>query len=369
MKATLGLYIHIPFCKAKCAYCDFYSLERSEERMGAYAAALEASLRAAASKAVGYAVDTVYFGGGTPSFFGAPRLAALLEAIAAHYNVAPDAEITTEANPESARDVNALRTLRRAGFNRVSLGMQSADDAELRAVGRIHTAADTAAAVDAARRAGFDNLSLDLIYGLPGQTRERWRESLAAAVALAPEHLSCYGLKVEPGTPLYARRGSVPLPDDDEQADMYLDAVAYLAERGYTQYEISNFARPGRASRHNLKYWTLGEYLGFGPGAHSDLGGRRFAVARDLDAFLRGEITYSEDAPITPRERAAERVMLGLRLARGLPAAELSGAEAVLKECAAHGLAKQVGANWRLTPRGFLVSNAVILRVQEAMGL
>jgi len=369
MKPTLGLYIHIPFCKVKCAYCDFYSLARSEERMDAYAAALEASLRAAASKAAGYTVDTVYFGGGTPSYFGAPRLAALLETIFDCYDIASDAEITTEANPESARDTDALRTLRGAGFNRISLGMQSADDAELRAVGRIHTAAGTAAAVDAARRAGFDNLSLDLIYGLPGQTRERWRENLAAAVALAPEHLSCYGLKAEPGTPLYARRDSVPLPDDDAQADMYLDAAAYLAEHGYAQYEISNFARPGRGSRHNLKYWTLGEYLGFGPGAHSDFGGRRFAVARDLDAFLRGEITYSEDAPITPRERAAEHVMLGLRLIRGLPAAELAGAETVLNECAAHGLAEQVGGNWRLTPRGFLVSNAVILRVQDAMGL
>ena len=182
--------------------------------MDAYAAALEASLRAGASKAAGYTVDTVYFGGGTPSFFGAPRLAALLETVAACYDVAPDAEITAEANPESARDVNALRTLRRAGFNRVSLGMQSTDDAELRAVGRIHTAADTAVAVDAARRAGFDNLSLDLIYGLPGQTRERWRENLAAAVALAPEHLSCYGLKVEPGTPLerWVRQGSFTVP-------------------------------------------------------------------------------------------------------------------------------------------------------------
>lgn len=369
MKPNLGLYIHIPFCKAKCAYCDFYSLERSEDRMDAYAAALEASLRAAAPKAAGYAIDTVYFGGGTPSFFGAPRLAAILEAVFDSYDIAPGAEITTEANPESAHDADALRTLRGAGFNRISLGMQSADDVELRAVGRIHTADDTAAAVDAARRAGFDNLSLDLIYGLPGQTRERWRNNLAAAVSLAPEHLSCYGLKVEPGTPLYARRGSVPLPDDDAQADMYLDTVAYLAKHGYVQYEISNFARPGRESRHNLKYWTLNEYLGFGPGAHSDFGGRRFAVARNLDAFLRGEIAYSEDAPITPRERAAERVMLGLRLTRGLHAAELAGAEAVLTECADHGLAEQVGGNWRLTPRGFLVSNAVILRVQEALRL
>lgn len=366
---TLGLYIHIPFCKAKCAYCDFYSLARSEERMDAYAAALCSTLRAAAPQAASYIVDTVYFGGGTPSLLGAKRLAALLETATGSFSVAPDAEITFEANPESARDASALRALRGAGFNRISLGMQSADDGELRAIGRIHTAHETEEAVEAARGAGFDDLSLDLIYGLPAQTRERWRENLAAAMALSPEHLSCYGLKVEPGTPLYAHRENAALPDDDAQADMYLCAVETLAAHGWAQYEISNFARPGRESRHNLKYWTLGEYLGFGPGAHSDFMGRRFAIARDLDAFLAGKTILSEDAAISPRERASERIMLGLRLARGLGADELAGAEGVLRECASHGLAEQIGGRWRLTPRGFLVSNAVILRVQEALGL
>lgn len=366
---TLGLYIHIPFCRAKCAYCDFYSLARSEERMDAYVGALQASLRAVAPKAAGYAVDTAYFGGGTPSFLGAARLASLLDAVTENYRVADGAEITFEANPESSRDASSLRTLRSAGFNRISLGMQSADDAELRAVGRIHGAADTVAAVEAARSAGFDDLSLDLIYGLPRQTRERWRANLAAAAALAPEHLSCYGLKVEPNTPLWARCGDACLPDDDAQAEMYLDAVSLLEAEGYAQYEISNFARRGRESRHNLKYWTLGEYLGFGPGAHSDFGGRRFAVARDLTAFLRGDAVYSEDAAVGPAERAAERVMLGLRLTRGLPADELAGAEDVLRACAAHGLAERRDGFWRLTPKGFLVSNAVILRVQEALGL
>lgn len=337
--------------------------------MDDYAAALTAALCAAAPMAAHYSVDTVYFGGGTPTALGASRLAALLDTVTARFSVDVGAEITTEANPESARDADALRVLRGAGFNRLSLGMQSADDDELRAVGRIHTAADTAAAADAARRAGFDNLSLDLIYGLPGQTRERWLGNLRAAVALQPEHLSCYGLKIEPGTPLWRRRDSADIPDDDAQAEMYLDAVAVLARAGYAQYEISNFAKPGYASRHNLKYWTLGEYLGFGPGAHSDFGGRRFGAARDLDAFLAGRTLYSEDAAVSPRERQAERVMLGLRTAEGLDAALLRGAEGVLQECAAHGLAERRGGRWRLTPRGFLVSNAIILRVQEALGL
>ncbi len=373
MLRPLGLYIHIPFCRSKCAYCDFYSLARGEDRMDAYVSALANALRAFAPRAADRGVDTVYFGGGTPTLLGAPRLIVLLRAVRESFSVAADAEISFEANPESARDTNALRALHEAGFNRISLGMQSANDDELRAVGRIHTSRDTQAAVDAARRAGFDNLSLDLIYGLPCQTRESWRGNLAAAVALAPEHLSCYALKVEPGTPLYALRGDPVLPDDDAQADMYLDAVEFLAARGYAQYEISNFARPEYESRHNLKYWTLGEYLGFGPGAHSDFGGRRFAAARDLDAFLAGRAAYSEDAAIPARERASERVMLGLRTVRGVAAEEVclpfDGAEAVLQECAAHGLAKRQAGRWRLTPRGFLVSNAIILRVQEALGL
>ena len=365
----LGLYIHIPFCRSKCAYCDFYSLPSDEGRMDAYAAALISAMRRAAPRADEYTVDTVYFGGGTPSLMGAHRLAALLEAVLSSYSVEPDAEITFEANPESARSKAELRALRGAGFNRVSLGMQSADEGELRGVGRVHTAADTRAAVEAARAAGFDNLSLDLIYALPSQTRERWRDSLAAAVSLAPEHLSCYALKVEPGTPLHAMRDRVRIPDDDLQAEMYLDAADYLASHGFAQYEISNFARPRRESRHNLKYWTLGEYLGFGPGAHSDFGGRRFAAARDLDAFLAGDPPLSEDAAIGERERAAERVMLGLRLTRGVPAETLRGAEDFLRECAAHGLAELFGGCWRLTPRGFLVSNEIILRVLDSLGV
>ena len=367
----LGLYIHIPFCKSKCAYCDFYSLARSEARMDAYCAALKSDLIRRADAAKGYSVDTVYFGGGTPSYLGASRLASLLETVLSHYHVAPDAEITFEANPDSARDIDALKTLRAAGFNRISLGAQSFDDGELREIGRVHTASEIARAVDAAREAGFENVSLDLIYGLPRQTMPRWRENLTAALALAPEHLSCYGLKVEEGTPLYLRRESAELPDDDAQADFYLETVRLLTQHGYAQYEISNFARPGFASRHNLKYWTLGEYLGFGPGAHSDFGGRRFAVARDLSAYLAEKIVLSENAAISHRERQREYFLLGLRTVRGVCKAEtdadFAAAEAVLKECAAHGLAEKTGDRWHLTPQGFLVSNAVISHVLDAI--
>lgn len=364
MTKPLGIYIHVPFCKQKCVYCDFYSLPHREEQMDAYVSALRSQL--AETDFSGYEADTVYFGGGTPSYLGPRRLTALLEAVSAACPVAPGAEVTFEANPDSAGDPDALSALRRAGFNRISLGMQSADDGELTAIGRIHTMAQVCAAVKAARRAGFENLSLDLIYGLPGQDLPRWRENLAAAVELGPEHLSCYGLKAEPGTPLYAHRET--LPGDEEQADMYLETVDLLEARGYRQYEISNFAKPGRESRHNLKYWTLGEYIGFGPGAHSDFRGVRYAWARDLEAFLRRDHLLSEARRMSPQDRETEWLMLSLRLARGLDTAEWEARFRrpfalflpFLARCQAAGYAVQEEGRWRLTPRGFLVSNQII---------
>lgn len=300
----LGLYIHIPFCKHKCAYCDFYSLSGREDRMDDYTDALCAHLTEIAPFAAGHQVDTVYFGGGTPSYLGTKRLIKLLKTVQKKYRLDKQAEITLEANPDSAGDWKELRALRRAGFNRLSLGMQSASDAELQTIGRVHTWEQVGAAVEAARKAKFENLSLDLIYGLPRQTMEQWQANLTAAVDLAPEHLSCYGLKVEEGTPLFAVRDTAGLPGDEEQADMYLWTVEFLAQMGYAQYEISNFAKPGRESRHNLKYWTLQEYVGFGPGAHSDFGGVRYAYGRDLEGYIRGVQTHASmlsESESTPR--------------------------------------------------------------------
>lgn len=369
----LGLYIHIPFCKAKCVYCDFYSLARSEDRMDAYTEALCAHLTETAPRAASHTVDTVYFGGGTPSYLGEKRLCKLLKVIEKKYRVDRNAEITLEANPDSAGDWKALRTLRRVGFNRVSLGMQSACDAELRAIGRVHTMEQVRTAVEAARKASFDNLSLDLIYGLPHQTMERWMENLSAAVALEPEHLSCYGLKVEEGTPLYDIRDTAGLPDDEAQADLYLQTVEFLRQHGYQQYEISNFAKPGRESRHNMKYWTLQEYAGFGPGAHSDFGGVRYAYEKDLEGYIRaahgGVFQFSENTVIPPRDRDAEWVMLGARTVRGLDAKDYEARfrrrfEPIfgpfLQKCQAAGYAVREGDRWHLTPEGFLVSNQII---------
>lgn len=375
----LGLYIHIPFCRQKCAYCDFYSLAGREDRMDDYTTALCAHLAETASFAAGHAVDTVYFGGGTPSYLGEKRLIKILKLIQKKYRVTRDAEVTLEANPDSAGDWKVLRALRKAGFNRLSLGMQSADDALLREIGRIHTMDQVRAAVEAARKAKITNLSLDLIYGLPHQTLEQWRETLSAAVDLMPDHLSCYGLKVEEGTPLFARRDTADLPGDEAQAEMYLDTVGFLARHGFHQYEISNFARPGRESRHNLKYWTLQEYAGFGPGAHSDFGGTRYAYERDLEGYIRGvregAPMLSESERIPPLERDTEWLMLRARTTLGLDPKEFetrfrrrfSCLAPFLEQCREAGYAVEEEGCWHLTPRGFLVSNQIIGGLLDAL--
>ena len=376
---TLGLYLHVPFCRQKCVYCDFYSLSGAEGSMDAYVTALCAHLQQAAPAAAGRPVDSVYFGGGTPSYLGVRRLSAILNAVACFYSLTPEAEITLEANPDSLGDIAAVSALRRAGINRISLGMQSGDDNELAAIGRIHTHRQTAQAVETARSAGIDNLSLDLIYALPSQTMQRWDATLSAALALAPDHLSCYGLKVEPGTPLAASPARNLIPPEDLQADLYLYTAERLRQEGYQQYEISNFAKPGRESRHNLKYWTLGEYLGFGPGAHSDFGGRRFAWARSLPQYLTaaqsGRFTPSEENTLTKSDRAAEWLMLGLRTSHGLDpllfrqnfSLDFQPFLPFLTQCRAAGYAAEKDARWSLTPTGFLLSNQIIAALLDTL--
>lgn len=381
MGKQLGIYIHIPFCKSKCDYCDFYSLSCREERMDDYQKALLAHIKETAPQARGYLVDTIYFGGGTPSFYGEKRVRELLRAVRRRFEVAGGAEVTMEANPDSLDRKTAIR-LRRAGVNRISLGMQSAHDEELSALHRAHTYRQAREAVEAVRAAKIKNLTLDLMYGLPGQDMAGWQDSVEKALALKPEHLSCYGLKVEEGTPLCARvRRGEGLPGDDLQADMYLWMVARLSAAGYQQYEISNFARPGFQSRHNLKYWLTRPYLGFGPGAHSDFGGRRFSFLRSLDGYidgvLKGRPIIDSDDLIPKRERSGEYLMLRLRTTRGIEEWEyrreyfmnFDPIEAKLAEYEHNGWAARSGRRWRLTPIGFLLSNQLIgelLSLQES---
>ncbi|MEG0824739.1 MAG: radical SAM family heme chaperone HemW [Oscillospiraceae bacterium] len=369
---TLGIYIHIPFCRSKCDYCDFYSLDNCPEVMDRYQKALLCHLVETAPLAAGHPVDSVYFGGGTPSYYGEKRLRELLACIRKHYSLTKDAEITTEANPDSVNKKD-LTKLRRAGFNRLSLGVQSACDRELAALHRPHTFGEAQAAVEAARKAKLKNVSLDLIYGLPGQTREGWLETLDSVLKLNPEHISCYGLTVEPETPLGRRvsAGEV-LPDDDAQADCYLDAVEKLAAAGYKQYEISNFAKEGYRSRHNLKYWLGLEYIGFGPGAHSDFGGRRYSFLRDLEGYIGGVMgggkIIDEDDIIPQRERSGEYLMLRLRTTHGIEEWEyrreyfmnFDPIAAKLSEYERLGWAVQKNRRWRFTPQGFLRSNQLI---------
>ena len=363
----LGLYIHVPFCaQGKCPYCDFYSVLADNNRDNIkekYIEAVKLDLRARSCQAHGKEVDTVYFGGGTPSLLG-EGLARLLCCIGENYKLADGAEITFEANPATI-DFETLALLKKAGFNRLSLGMQSAVQGELDALCRRHTNEDVKRAVKDARRAGFDNISLDLMLCVPGQTRESMQRSVEFAASLSPRHISAYLLKIEQGTHYYDIRETLNLPDDDAQADMYLAACEALEQKGYFQYEISNFALGGYVSRHNIKYWDCGEYLGFGPAAHSFFDGRRFFYPRSLEKYIAGTQPVQDGTGGS----LEEYVMLRLRLTAGIKEAELlrrygvgfSHFDAgVLSSLEGAGLLKAASGCLSLTRKGFLVSNAVI---------
>ena len=372
-KTPLGLYIHVPFCRSKCQYCDFYSLATKEDKLfDGYLDAVCDHIKEAGELAPGYKVDTIYFGGGTPTFFGADGMAIILTTIRRNFDVANDAEITFEANPDSISD-RLLHRLRAEGFNRVSLGVQSDDDEMLKKLGRPHTYAQAVAAYHKIRKSGFKNVSIDLMYGLPGQDLLDWQETLDNVMRLMPEHISCYALKVEEGTPFWEYRDMLNLPDDDTQAEMYLTAVEALRSRGFRQYEISNFARKGLISKHNMKYWTGGEYLGFGPAASSDFAGKRFTLKRDLLSYISGirdgGDIMEEMEEIPMRERAGEYLMLRLRTSLGIEEQEyeklfllpFGPLEDVLEKHRRlfHTTQTDTG-RWVLTPKGYLVSNDII---------
>ena len=372
-KTPLGIYVHVPFCRSKCQYCDFYSLTcKDDKSIETYLRAVCAHIKESGALTPGYKVDTIYFGGGTPSFLGADALATILTTIRRSFDVDPNAEITFEANPDSVSD-QLLRRLKAEGFNRVSLGVQTDNNETLKKLGRPHDYAQVVGAVQRIRKAGFKNLSLDLMYGLPNQTLFEWKDTLERVITLNPDHISCYALKLEEGTPLYDCKEILNIADDDIQADMYLAAVEILRGYGFRQYEISNFARKGLYSRHNMKYWTGGEYLGFGPNASSDFGGRRFVIVRDLQAYVDGiknggEVLQEVDE-VPLRERAGEYLMLRLRTISGVNRAEyerkfllpFDGIEEALKKSQSLGYAVcSSEGRWRLTPKGYLISNDII---------
>lgn len=363
--SPIGIYIHIPFCDGKCPYCDFYSVAPDGQLKSDYCDALEREME----RYAGLRVETVYFGGGTPTLMGGELLSRLLDSVRRIFDVDTQAEITFEMNPRTA-DLEMLRILRESGFNRVSMGLQSGVDSELSALGRRHTLADAQSAVADIRAAGFDNLSLDLMLGIPGQTTESLVRSIERVCALEPEHISAYILKIEPGTPFAAISDSLDVADEDGQAELYTLAVAELERRGYLRYEISNFARNGRISRHNTRYWDCGEYLGFGPAAHSFFGGRRFYYPRDLAGFIGGASTV-DDGEGGDRD---EYLMLRMRLTEGVTQhgwRERFGEDIPqryfdrARPLAAGGLLTADGNGLRLQGEGFLLSNAVISRLMD----
>ena len=292
-KQTLGIYIHIPFCKSKCGYCDFCSHAPRDGETDRYLNALMLHMQDLAEAAKDYAVDTVFIGGGTPTLLSKKQMKTLLACVRDSFSIEKGAEFTVEANPGTV-DKAYLRALVFMGVNRISFGLQSADDRELAALGRIHTCSEFLESYTAARAAGFRNINVDLMYGIPYQTEESFRKTLAFVKDLAPEHISVYGLKIEEGTPFYAKRDRLPLPDEETEYKMYRMADAELSAAGYKHYEISNYARQGFESRHNKRYWLDEKYLGFGVAAHSYFNGQRYAYTEDMEKYMR-EMEHPHD--------------------------------------------------------------------------
>lgn len=374
---ALAVYIHIPFCRWRCSYCDFNIYAGMQRWFAPYIEALGKEIRRFGERAGRPLARTIYIGGGTPSLLPLPLLARLFEALHEAFRIPPGIEITMEANP-SGLSVAYLEGVRQLGVNRISFGVQSAHPGELRLLRRDHTFEEACAHIAMARAAGFANLNVDLIYGLPGQPLHRWQETLEAVLALRPEHLSAYALIVEERTALHRwiREGRVPAPDPDRAAEMYEWTRDRLAEAGYRHYEISNWARPGHESRHNLVYWRYEPYIGFGAGAHSFIDGRRWMNVLHPKIYIHRieaeESLIAEEEPLDPRTQMAEMIILGLRLVEegvedarfrarfGHGIVEVYGA--VIEGLEELGLVQWDGARLRLTGRGLLLGNEVFWR-------
>ncbi|MCL2653336.1 MAG: radical SAM family heme chaperone HemW [Propionibacteriaceae bacterium] len=364
----LSAYVHVPFCAQRCGYCDFntYALGRTALSPDGWVDAMRAEIALWAGPTRG-PLSTVFVGGGTPTLMGAGRLASVLDALRDGFGLTSNAEVTVEANPETVTD-ELLDGLLAAGVTRLSLGMQSADAAVLATLDRVHTPGQALRSVESAHRAGFENVSLDLIYGTPGESPSSWAATLDAALSVGPEHVSCYALIVEPGTPLARRiaRGDLAAPDDDLMADEYLLADERLTAAGLGWYELSNWAEKGRSCQHNLAYWHSGDWLGLGPGAHSHIGGKRWwnhkQPARWAASIARHEVPTAGAEQVGVSEAHEERVLLELRLATGLPLDVLTTTEAArVPSLVAEGLATTRRNRLTLTLKGRLLADKVTL--------
>lgn len=384
----LGLYLHVPFCRSKCAYCDFYSTDkivcrgggRVPEEMKLYTNALKNHMRILSERTTQYNVDTVFIGGGTPTALPAKLLLDIVKEVDRCFYLDDNYEFTVEMNPATA-DIKLLKKLHRAGVNRLSIGLQSANNHELAALSRIHSVGDFTECFQMAREAGFDNINVDVMYGIPEQTKDSFAETLSFVAAMKPEHISMYNLRIEDGTPFGEKKHMLPLPDEDTECDMYFGGIEYLASQGYHQYEISNFARDGKECRHNLKYWYGEEYLGCGPAAHSYFGGSRFSLRRSLAQYCKALEVKGKSIPsslldenytVDKKEEIAEYLMLRLRLKEGISAEDFSRRfngdfDAVfgkkLQLYIDRGLMTHENGRYAFTPQGMFVSNYILARI------
>ena len=363
-----GIYIHVPFCAGKCPYCDFYSLvtkEKREEYVGAVIDEIKnlTRTRRYAAEFKKGKVSSLYLGGGTPTELTGEQLCRIITAATQSFDFTPDAEITVECNPSSPALKEKLADMAKAGVNRVSFGMQSAVDAERKKLGRRSDRQGIINAVDFAEAAGIENICLDIMLGIPLQTPKTLDETLTFAVGTGAEHISAYMLKLEKGTFFEKNADKLALPDDDETAQMYLQACRYLENHGYRHYEISNFCRGDKTGRHNMKYWTGEEYLGIGPAAHSFTNGARYYFPRDIDGFIAGQTPVYDG----PGGDEAEKIMLGLRTDTGIEYPEKCSA--FCEKLIQNGLAEKNGGRLILTDGGMLVSNSIISEILSETGL
>lgn len=367
----LSIYLHAPFCASRCTYCDFATALYDADAASRYARALTVEIDAASATIGAARAETLYIGGGTPTTLGPERLGSILADVTRRFAVAAEAEVSCEANPESLTD-DVLETLNVKGVNRLSLGVQTFDDPTLKVLGRAHDAAQAEDAYWRARARGFENVSFDLMYGLPGQNLAAWKRDLEHALALKPDHVSVYALTLEPAVKLYRERAAHEFPEGDEQAAMYYAAVDALTGAGFVHYETSNFARPGRECRHNLKYWRDEEYIGFGPSAASHWRGGRYRNPRELDEYCAataaGRWPLANPEPSDPYREMRTAAVMGLRLTAGIDAAAFEARFGVnpknyyskeLEEFAAAGLVAAEGDNVRLTRRGLFLADEV----------
>jgi len=364
-EGPFGVYIHVPFCVRRCAYCDFNTYAGLEHLLPRTLEAIEREIESCPHDHP--QAGSVFVGGGTPTVAPPDRLRRLLRAVENRFGTTTDCEVTVEANPNTT-DTAVLGTLREAGFNRLSLGVQSFDDALLRRLGRSHSAREAEMALRQARDAGFDNVSIDLMFGLPGQSARAWQQTLERAVELGPDHVSAYGLTIEPDTPFHARwqQGKLRLPGERAQTTMLAAAMEYLPRHGYERYEVSNYARPGRRCRHNLLYWRNEAYAGFGPGAASYVGGRRWTTVARPEAYIAaveaGADTCAQSETLSPDVAAAETLILALRLTEGCDlrwfrSRHAESAERALQRArplVEAGLLEEVEGQLRATHRGML---------------